>query len=161
MADHESIQSDHNYHGEWLAALRAYLIVSVVAHFLWEIGHLPFYTLWAAGTFTGKAIAVFHCTAGDVIIAVVSLVGAIALIARRDWPAQRFLLVSALTLLFGIVYTIFSEWINLVVRKSWAYSDLMPTIPQLGTGLTPLLQWIVVPALALFAAKRAAKSKLD
>ncbi len=161
MADHESIQSDHNYHAEWLAALRAYLIVSAAAHFLWEIGHLPLYTLWSEGTIAEKAFAVLHCTAGDVIIAVVSLVGAIALIARRDWPAQRFLSVSALTLLFGIVYTIFSEWINLVVRKSWAYSDLMPTIPPLGTGLTPLLQWIVVPALALFAAKRAAKSKLD
>jgi hypothetical protein len=32
----------------------------------------------------------------------------------------------------------------------------MPTLPSLGTGLAPLAQWMVVPALALVSAHRRA-----
>ena len=47
---------------------------------------------------------------------------------------------------------IYSEWLNINVRGSWAYSDLMPVVPVIGTGLAPLLQWVIVPTLALWAA---------
>lgn len=99
-------QSD-NRNG-WLVALRVYLLVSIAAHFLWEIGHLPFYTLWAEGTFAEKAFAVVHCTAGDMIIAIVSLIMAVALIGNGGWPLQRFRPVGALTLFFGVLtrYTV-------------------------------------------------------
>jgi hypothetical protein len=51
---------------------------------------------------------------------------------------------------FGIGYTVFSEWLNVVIRAAWAYSEWMPVIPLFGhkIGLSPLLQWIVVPAVA-------------
>jgi hypothetical protein len=44
---------------------------------------------------------------------------------------------------------VLSEYVNTVIRATWAYSDLMPTMPWLGTGLAPLAQWIVIPGLAL------------
>ena len=47
------------------------------------------------------------------------------------------------------LYTIFSEWLNIVIRKSWAYSDLMPVVPVISIGLSPLVQWIIVPGLAM------------
>src|SRR5262245_16617478 len=34
---------------------------------------------------------------------------------------------------------------------AWTYNALMPVLPWLGTGLAPLLQWVVVPSLALRA----------
>jgi hypothetical protein len=156
--DHKNPGAPEKNKGGWLAAMRAYIIVSLAAHLVWEIGQLPFYTLWTEGTFGEKAFAIAHCLAGDLIIAIVSLVAAMALCADRNWPRQQFWRVGALTLFFGVGYTVFSEWINLVVRKSWAYSELMPTLPPFGTGLTPLLQWMIVPALALFAAKHASQS---
>ncbi len=55
--------------------------------------------------------------------------------------------------MLGVVYTAFSEWLNLVVRQSWAYSPLMPVIG--GIGLTPLLQWLVIPPLAFRFARKA------
>jgi hypothetical protein len=60
-------------------------------------------------------------------------------------------------LAFGLGYTVVSEWLNIVVRRSWAYSSLMPVVSLFGfgIGLSPLLQWIVVPTLALYAARRA------
>ncbi len=53
--------------------------------------------------------------------------------------------VIALTVIFGLAYTLFSEWLNIEVRESWAYSDLMPVFPIIDAGLSPVLQWIVIP----------------
>ena len=66
----------------------------------------------------------------------------------QRWPAYGFWRVAIPTFLLGLGYTIYSEWINVEIRHTWAYSDLMPTLPPLGTGLSPLLEWVVVPALA-------------
>jgi hypothetical protein len=49
----------------------------------------------------------------------------------------------------GAAYTILSEWLNVEIRRSWSYTATMPVLPFLGTGLTPLLQWLIVPTLAL------------
>ncbi len=34
--------------------------------------------------------------------------------------------------MFGLVYAGFSEWLNVSVRRSWSYSELMPVIPIAG-----------------------------
>ena len=70
----------------------------------------------------------------------------------RGWPARHFLRVAGLTIAGGVLYTIFSEWLNVSIRHSWNYSQAMPRLPVLGTGLAPFLQWIVVPLLALVGA---------
>jgi hypothetical protein len=56
----------------------------------------------------------------------------------------------------AIGYTIFSEWLNISVRRGWAYSDLMPTLPWIETGLSPVLQWSVLPAIGFTIARRKA-----
>jgi hypothetical protein len=54
------------------------------------------------------------------------------------------------TVVIGLGYTIFSEWLNIVVRESWAYRELMPVIPMIDAGLSPVAQWIVLPAIAFW-----------
>ena len=136
------------HRADWLQSLRRYLGVSIVANLVWEILQLPLYTLWATGTRREQAFAVLHCTIGDAMIAGLSLLAALALFARAAWPRAGVARVYAGSLAFGVVYTIFSEWLNTSVRGSWAYSGLMPVVPGIGTGLAPLLQWLVVPTLA-------------
>jgi hypothetical protein len=133
----------------WLPALRRYLGVSLVGHFMWENLQLPLYTLWTTGTFGQKAFAVVHCTIGDGMIASLTVLIALALFGHALWPRAHAARVCAVTVGLGSAYTFYSEWMNTSVRGSWAYSDLMPIVPVAGTGLSPLLQWIVVPALAL------------
>ena len=41
-------------------------------------------------------------------------------------------------------YTIFSEGLNVEIWQTWAYTDFMLRLPPLGTGLTPLLQWLLL-----------------
>ena len=136
----------------WLSALRRYLATTIVLNLFWESVQLPLYTIWQEGTFREKALAVLHCTAGDLIIALSILVCGLVTAGDPTWPGRRRGRIAALTLVGGLAYTVFSEWFNIEVRRSWAYSNLMPTLPPLGTGLSPILQWLVVPTLALWAA---------
>ena len=101
--------------------------------------------------------AVFHCTGGDLLIALASLTGALIVAGNAGWPLLCFRRVAALTILFGVTYTVYSEWLNVSVRAPWEYAPAMPTIPFLGTGLTPILQWILIPMVSLVAARRVAK----
>lgn len=135
----------------WLAALRRYAIVSVLGHIAWETLQLPFYTIWFEGTAAQIAFAVAHCTGGDMLIAAATLLAAL-LVFGRGWPTDQaaYRGVAIATIALGIAYTVFSEWLNVNVREAWAYSPWMPRLPPLGTGLSPLLQWIAVP-LAAFA----------
>jgi len=53
-----------------------------------------------------------------------------------------------MTVVLGVAYTIFSEWLNVEVWNDWSYSAIMPVLPWFGTGLAPVLQWVIVPGLA-------------
>ena len=92
-----------------------------VANLAWEMAQLPLYALWRTGTPGEKVFDVIHCTVGDLLIALASLTLALVSVGDRDWPVRRFRLVAAATLVMGVCYTAFSEWLNIVVRKSWAY----------------------------------------
>lgn len=141
----------------WLSAFRLYLSLTAVANLVWETAQLPLYTLWRAGSAREIAIAIAHCTAGDLVIAASALLTALALAGHRDWPLRRFRPVMVLTLATGFVYTGYSEWMNTAVRMSWAYSDLMPIVPVLNLGLSPFLQWIVIPAAAFAVIERVSR----
>jgi hypothetical protein len=135
----------------WASALRVYLGAMAIGNLAWEILHLPLYTIWTSGTAGERAFAVVHCTGGDVLIALTAIGAAWLLFGDRDWPRKRFLAVALAAMLLGIAYTGFSEWLNASVRRSWAYSDWMPVVPLAGgIGLSPLLQWVVVPAGAFW-----------
>ena len=141
---------------DWLSALRSYLAMIAVANLAWEMAQMPLYTLWRTGTAGEKIFAVVHCTSGDLLIALASLTLGLVSAGDRAWPVRRFRAVAAATLIVGVTYTAFSEWLNIVVRKSWAYSDLMPVIDVFGVsvGVSPLLQWIAIPALAFWWCRR-------
>ena len=133
----------------WLWALRILLVISAAAHLAWEVIQLPLYTIWWTGTAAEIAFAVLHCTAGDLVIMTSSLVAALVLFGQ-GWPYSEtsFRNVMLATIVAGVAYTVYSEWLNVDVRGSWTYTAWMPRIPPLGTGLAPLLQWILVPGLA-------------
>lgn len=138
----------------WLP-LRHYFAASALGHLTWESLQLPLYTIWSDGTAAQIAFAVAHCTLGDMLIATATLAPALLLFGR-GWPGDSaaFRNVTLSTVLLGVSYTVFSEWLNVDVRESWAYSSWMPRLPPLGTGLSPVIQWVVVPTIASQWARR-------
>jgi hypothetical protein len=138
----------------WLTAIRRYLLAVAVGNLIWEMAQLPLYTLWRTGSARTLLHAVLHCTAADVVIATVTLVLALVAIGDARWPDERLIAVAAAVIASGIAYPIGSEYLNTVVRQSWTYTEWMPTAPWIGTGLAPLAQWVVVPAVAFVLVRR-------
>jgi len=139
----------------WLGTLRRYFAFIVPAHLIWEFAHLPLYTIWREGTPGEIIFAAVHCTGGDALIATATLILAL-LFAGADWPRDHraYWRVAILTIALGVGYTGFSEWLNIVVRESWAYSELMRIIPLVDAGLSPMMQWVIIPLAAFWWAKR-------
>lgn len=138
----------------WLSTLRWYFPIVALANLAWEALHLPLYTVWSDGTAEYLLFVVLHCTGGDVLIALSTLTVALLLAAPSGWPRNGFRSVAVVATVAGVGYTIFSEWLNVVVRRSWQYSDLMPVVPIVDIGLSPLLQWILIPPASLWAARK-------
>lgn len=137
----------------WRFIFLAYVPALAVLSLAWEIAQLPLYTLWESAL-PEIAFAVAHCTGGDVLIGLSALFAALLLTRAGALYQWRWPWVIVLTVTAGTGYTIYSEWLNTAVRKSWDYSELMPVVPHLEVGLSPLAQWLVVPALALWVARR-------
>jgi hypothetical protein len=133
---------------QWHPAIRSYVLLAAGLNFLWELAQLPFYTIWHDGTWLAIAFAVLHCTAGDLVIAITTLVLCLVMFGSSDWPKQQFFKIGVCVVIAGLAYTIFSERIN-IANGAWAYSDLMSVIPWLDIGLAPLLQWLLIPIACL------------
>lgn len=135
----------------WLKPLRTYFAVIALGNLAWEALQLPLYTIWTTGSLREQAFAVFHCTGGDILIALAALALALVLAGERG-----LLPVALLAMGLGVAYSGFSEWLNVYARKSWAYSQWMPVLPigPYRIGLSPLLQWLFVPGAALLLAAR-------
>lgn len=67
----------------------------------------------------------------------------VSVIWDRSWMVRRGLAPLAALVALGVGYTISSEYFNVAVVQSWAYSRWMPTVA--GIGLAPILQWFVIP----------------
>lgn len=145
--------------GGAIRVLGAWLLVSVGLHLVWEVGHVPFYTLWDEAGPAYIAWAVVHCTAGDGLIALGTYALASAASGTVMWPWR--VMARGLVVLWasGLTWTAVSEWRHVQVLGSWAYAEAMPTVA--GIGLTPLAQWVVVPALALWGLRKWNPARLE
>jgi hypothetical protein len=138
----------------WLITIRRYLVAIAIGNLLWETAQVPLYTLWRTGTSGAIAQAVLHCTVGDLLIGAVALIAALAAFGSPAWPDESGACIAVATVIVAAGYTVYSEYMNTVVRQRWAYTERMPRLPWLGTGLVPLAQWFVIPPLALLWAGR-------
>jgi hypothetical protein len=111
---------------------------------VWETAQMPLYILWWTGTAREIAQAVLHCTFGDMVIATVALIVTLALVGSSAWPEQRCVAVIAVEVVGSAGYVIYSEYLNTLARRTWAYTDWMPTLPLLGTGLTPHMRVVIL-----------------
>lgn len=135
----------------WRPILR-WLSLAALLNLAWEIAQLPLYTIFHEGRPGQIAFAVAHCTAGDVLIALACYLVASAVTHDLAWPWHRPGLGVAVAIIIGVTYAVFSEWLNVSVRGSWAYTEAMPQISDIG--LTPLLQWVLMPLAALWFARQ-------
>ncbi|WP_163577042.1 hypothetical protein [Halomonas faecis] len=134
---------------EFNVALFAFLL-----HFPWEFLQVPLFAAmpemahWDAVKFCTRA------TLGDVAIALTAFWLVAGWRRERAWLLRPDPRAVALFVAVGLVITLGLEWHATELQGRWQYAEHMPRLPWLGTGLAPLLQWLVLPLLLLFLVRR-------
>lgn len=123
--------------------------LAFVLNLVWEIAHVRLYTIWAEEDRMTIAWSIVHCTLGDVAIALAMFALAAMLLWRADWPASRPWAGGIIAVIGAMAFTVWSEWYNVYSAGNWGYTANMPTI--FGIGLTPLLQWLILPPVMVIA----------
>lgn len=128
--------------------------LSFTLHYAWEFLQVPTYAGMADMNHWDGIKVCTSATVGDVGFALTAF-WITALIARsRRWMADPKLWQIGVFVAVGIALTVGFEYYYTEVSLRWTYSDLMPRVPPFGTGLSPLIQWIVIPLLVMSLARR-------
>lgn len=117
-------------------------------NFFWEVVHTYFYTV-KDSPFNVMLYDWFHCTWGDVMVTL----GSFWLVSLVSWSRRWFLNLNRTNftsfLMIGLVYTVISEYANVRIFRSWNYNEMMPIMPLIRVGLTPVFQWILIPSITI------------
>lgn len=133
------------------ARIALWSALAFLLNLAWETAHVRLYTLWDASSGPVIAAALFHCSLGDMLIALAMYAVAGLALRRADWPAARPWAGSAIVVVGATAFTAWSEGYNVYGAGNWAYSASMPLI--FGLGLSPLVQWIVLPPAIVLACR--------
>ena len=128
------------------------VVFALLLNFPWEILQA---SLFAGMGEAPHAVAIKACsqaTFGDAVIMLFAYWSVSVLARSRNWiraPSGRQL---SWLVAIGVVVTVVIEW--LATRGhwigSWTYGKEMPVLPGLGIGLSPLIQWLVLPLLVVY-----------
>jgi hypothetical protein len=126
------------------------MMLALPLELLWEVAQFPLYTVWHEGDWNYILYGLAHCTLGDLII-LLAAYWVVALLNRdRNWHLNTVLPNGALFVVLGAVYTVYSEIMNVRIKGTWDYTELMPIVPVVDIGAMPFLQWILVPPVLLW-----------
>ncbi|AFZ38378.1 hypothetical protein Sta7437_4955 (plasmid) [Stanieria cyanosphaera PCC 7437] len=129
-------------------------IFSFLLNFLWEMQQMPFFKVSPEFTCTDVVNNCTLATVGDVGISLAAF-GTVAVLSKsRRWILQPNWWQVSIFILVGIVITIIFEALATGILNRWQYEDIMPTLPFLGTGLSPVLQWLIIPPLIVWFVSR-------
>ena len=129
-------------------------VFSFLLHFVWEYLQAPTYAGMAELPHWEGVKLCTSATFGDVGFALTAFWAASAVARSRYWLVAPRLLHMLVYMVVGITLTVGFEFYYTQISMRWTYSDLMPLVPPFGTGLSPLLQWLVTPPLVLWFTAR-------
>ena len=126
------------------------LILAFPMHFTWEVLQAPlFRSMQEVSHMDGIRICL-QATLGDMAILLLAFWFTALVASTRHWVAQPSRRAIAAWLFFGLAITIALEFYSTEVTHRWAYSPSMWRLPLAGTGVAPVMQWIVLPLWLLW-----------
>ena len=123
-------------------------------NFVWEVTQAPLYALTGLGTRDlVPFIAIrWWVSFGDAFTIFVAYLVISAIFRNERWIAKKIVAPWAVFLLGLMVWQAGIEYFSVYIWHRWAYGILMPTI--LGIGISPLLQMLIVPPIAIFLSRK-------
>lgn len=122
-------------------------ILAFVLNLAWELSQGPLYS-----GFSYNAEQMSFCALASVAdaVMVILLYYALTLIYKNPyWIYEFTVLRIILIMLIGGIGAVLTE-ARYVKAGSWSYTDAMPIIPYTNVGLSPILQFIILPTLIYF-----------
>ncbi len=123
------------------------ILIAFLLNFAWEMLQMPLYEGMEL-TITSVAFCGLASVADTVLVLL--LYYFFALVYREPFWVQTYTLQRIVVLaLYGATGAIVAEIVH-VYAGNWTYSRLMPLIPFVDVGLSPVLQFMILPVLTYY-----------
>lgn len=130
------------------------LLFAFLLNYPWEFLQVPFFEGMPKANHWDAVVVCTRAAAGDALIALAAF-WAVALHWReRSWICRPRSGQIGAFVAVGVLVTVGLEWHATVLADRWSYAEHMPVVPLLGTGLAPLLQWLLLPPLIVWFVRR-------
>ncbi|GAC1651683.1 MAG: hypothetical protein NVS4B3_12740 [Gemmatimonadaceae bacterium] len=127
-------------------------IAAFLLHWVWEMLQAPLYDSMRSLSLWESTRLCTEAAAGDVAISLVAYAVVGALVGSRGWLFEPRPRRVTGYLVVGLVATVLLEILSIQRWGRWSYAPIMPSVR--GVGLAPLVQWVVVPLVTLWVARR-------
>lgn len=133
--------------------------VAVFAIFLnypWEFLQVPLFDQMPDAPHWEAIKTCSRATVGDALIMLIAYWSVAVFCRNRRWFVNPRAAQVVLFSLVGVLITVAIERMALsgLWMGGWSYAPEMPIMPVIGIGLTPLLQWVVLPPLVVWFVRR-------
>ena len=126
--------------------------IAFVLNLIWEISHSLLYAPHFAGIADFIKVHI-RVSLGDTVVVFVILLLDIFIFSKIFSEKKLGRKRTISIMLSGFIWAVAVEKYALATGR-WSYNDLMPIVPFLKVGLTPLLQMTLIPPLAIFMGSR-------
>lgn len=127
-----------------------FAIFAFLLNFPWEFLQIPMYVGMAEAPHWAATKVCAFATLGDAGIMVVAYWMAAGAARSRRWFVEPRRWPTAVFISAGVAITIVLERLATGPLDRWQYAAAIPVVPLLGVGVTPLLQWLLLPAICLW-----------
>lgn len=131
--------------------MAALTLFASLLHFAWEMLQTPAYRAMPDARHWDAVQTCLLARLGDVVLTLVAY-AVTAATRRRWWLGTLTAGAIASSVGTGLVITVVAEALSVYLWHRWAYAPGTPTL--FGIGITPLLQWVLLPPLTLSLAWR-------
>ena len=131
-----------------LRILVIFILFTFLLHFSWEILQAPLFARMPVMSHWQATLVCLKSTFGDIGIAPAAFSAGGLLDRNVAWFLQPSAGALVAYMAVGVLFTTVFAWHAVYWANRLAYSNLMPVVPLLGIGASPLLQWLVIPPVA-------------
>jgi len=129
------------------------LLFAFLLNLPWEMWQIPLFKDTSSLAHWDGVAMCTRATAGDAVIALCAF-WLVASVLTRDWIRRPSGIALGAFVAIGLIVTIALEYWATQLGGRWEYAEAMPRLPLLGTGLAPLLQWLLIPPLVVWLVRR-------
>ena len=128
-------------------------LYSLGVSFVWEMLQAPLFVGMLEMPRWSATALCLQAAAGDAVMIVIAFAVVTIGVRDRTWMLRpRFGPLGAFAFL-AAAQGLALEWVSLRLER-WTYGPAMPVEPIFGLGLTPILQWLILPLAVLWAVGR-------